>query len=63
MAAQTLQQLSNLGNAPVVRTFSWLDMVMRAWGSEFNAPDHGIYEFSGGRKYDSTDMNNTGIYD
>ena len=28
----------------------------------FKAPDHGIYEFSGGRKYDSTDTGNTGIY-
>ena len=54
--------LSNLGNKVVTRTISWQDLAMRAWGSEFNAPDRGIYEFSNGRKYDSTDMNTTGIY-
>lgn len=44
------------------RNFSFLDMVMRQWGAEFNAPDHGTYEFSGGRRFDSTDMGSTGIY-
>jgi hypothetical protein len=37
-------------------------MVSRAWGSEFRAPDHGIYEFSGWRRFDSTDMLTTGFY-
>jgi hypothetical protein len=44
------------------RTFSLLEMVSRAWGSEFRAPDHGVYEFGGYRRFDSTDMQNTGIY-
>lgn len=35
---------------------------MRAWGSEFNIPDHGIYVFSNGVRKDSTDKYLTGIY-
>lgn len=35
---------------------------MRAWGSEFNIPDHGVYVFSNGVKKDSTDKYKTGIY-
>ena len=38
-------------------------MVSREWGSEFRAPDHGIYQFDGGvRRFDSTDTGVTGIY-
>ena len=37
-------------------------MVQRAWGSEWSAPDPGAYNFSNGRKYDSTDRGLTGIY-
>ena len=38
-------------------------MVSREWGSEFRAPDHGIYVFDGGvRRFDSTDTGTTGIY-
>jgi hypothetical protein len=37
-------------------------MVERAWGSEFFAPDHRIYQFGGVRFFDSTDMGYTGIY-
>lgn len=51
-----------LGYPVTTRTFSLLEMVARAWGSEFRAPDHGIYEFSNGRKFDSTNMGTTGIY-
>lgn len=51
-----------LGNLPTTRTFSWLDMVQRSWGGEFNAPDHGAYVFSNGRSYDSTDKSSSGIY-
>lgn len=42
-------------------THSWADMVRKAWGSEFSAPDHGIYQFTG-RRFDSTDKGKTGIY-
>jgi hypothetical protein len=38
-------------------------MVEREWGSAFNAPDHAVYVFGGGvRKFDSTDIGTTGIY-
>lgn len=53
---------NNLGNTPTFRQVSWLDLVMRSWGTEWRAPDHGIYEFTGKRKFDSTDMGNTGFY-
>ena len=53
---------SNLGARVVTRTINWQDLVMRAWGSEYQAPDRRIYQFSGGRNYDSTDQNETGIY-
>lgn len=31
------------------------DLVVAAWGGEFNAPDHGAYQFSNGRRFDSSD--------
>lgn len=51
-----------LGTKVSTRSYSWSEIPQRAWGSEFNAPDHGVYEFSNGRKFDSTDKNQTGIY-
>lgn len=51
-----------LGAKVSTRTTSWLDLVQKAWGSEFHAPDHNIYKFSGGNNKDSTDMGLTGIY-
>jgi hypothetical protein len=51
-----------LGKPVTTRTFSWLEMCSRAWGSEFRAPDHRIYQFSGGNNKDSTDLGTTGIY-
>ena len=53
---------NNLGAKVVTRTISWTDMVQRAWGSEYNAPDKGAYEFSGGRQFESTDTGQTGLY-
>jgi len=53
---------NNLGSPVTTRTLSWMDQAIRAWGSEWAAPDHGIYEFSNGRKFDSTDLTNDGIY-
>jgi hypothetical protein len=41
---------------------SLLSLAQSAWGTEFNAPDHGAYCFSNGRKFDSTDRQRTGIY-
>lgn len=53
---------SDLGSKVTSRTISWMDMAIRAWGSEFNAPDHNIYRFSNGRGFDSSDRGLTGIY-
>lgn len=44
------------------RQFSWLEMVERAWGGEWGQPIHGVYEFSNGRRFDSTDQYESGIY-
>jgi hypothetical protein len=39
------------------------EMVARAWGPEYQAPDHRVYVFGGGaRAFDSTDIGTTGIY-
>ena len=53
---------ASLGRPVSSRRFSWREMVVRAWGSEFSAPDHRVYEFSSGRAFDSTDKGTTGIY-
>lgn len=51
------------GKPVTTRQFSLLEMVSRAWGSEFKAPDHRIYNFGMGiRSFDSTDMGTTGFY-
>lgn len=50
------------GYPVTTRTLNWSEMVQRAWGSEFHAPDHGVYEFSNGRRFDSTDPYETGFY-
>lgn len=52
----------SLGKPVTTRTFSWKEMVIRQWGSEYAAPDHRIYNFSNGRSFDSTDLYQTGIY-
>ena len=43
-------------------SFTILDLVTKSWGGEYNAPDHGIYQFSNGRRFDSSDRGNSGIY-
>jgi len=53
---------SKQGYPVTYRQFSLNEMVRRAWGPEFSAPDHGIYRFSNNRKYDSTDQGTTGFY-
>jgi len=53
---------NNLGYKVTTRLLDLNQMVRRSWGSEFSAPDHGVYEFSNGRKFDSTDRGVTGIY-
>jgi hypothetical protein len=51
-----------LGSKVSTRTITWEDLVVKSWGSEFRAPDHGIYRFSNGQLKDSTDKYKTGIY-
>lgn len=55
--------LNNLGYKVVTRDINWQDMVIRSWGSEFRAPDHGAYKFSNNRCFDSTDKTDNGFYD
>jgi hypothetical protein len=62
MPAPAAVNMNNLGNKVATRTISWLDLSTRAWGSEFRAPDHNIYQFSNSRNFDSTDTGQTGIY-
>ena len=47
---------------PTTTSRNGLDLAMRAWGSEFNAPDHNVYRFSNGKGYDSTDQSRGGPY-
>jgi hypothetical protein len=54
---------ADLGLPVTTRQFSWNEMVRRAWGSEFSAPDRRVYEFSNGRGFDSTDRGDTGFYE
>jgi hypothetical protein len=53
---------SSLGQPVSTRQFSLLELVVRAWGSEFNSPDHRVYQFGGVRFFDSTDLGYTGFY-
>jgi uncharacterized phage protein gp47/JayE len=53
---------SSLGQPVSTRQFSLTELVTRAWGSEYFAPDHRIYQFGGVRFFDSTDLGFTGIY-
>jgi hypothetical protein len=50
------------GYPVTTRTLNWLEMVSREWGSEWKAPDHAVYQWSNGRRFDSTDTYETGIY-
>jgi hypothetical protein len=58
----TLADLQSINVKVTTRATNWLDLTTRAWGAEFHAPDHGIYEFSNGRKFDSTDQSQEGLY-
>lgn len=53
---------NNLGNKVVTSIINWRERCITAWGSEWAAPDKGVYEWSNGRKMDSTDRTNSGIY-
>jgi hypothetical protein len=53
---------ANLGYRVTYRNYSLEELVSRAWGSSFKAPDHRIYNFSNGRSFDGTDLGTTGFY-
>lgn len=54
---------ASLGLQVTTRDFNLLEMVSRAWGGEFSAPDHRVYAWGNGvRFFDSTDLGTTGIY-
>lgn len=42
--------------------YIWLDMVTQV-EPDYYRPDEGVYEFTGGRKFNSTDTTNSGIYE
>jgi len=54
--------LNNLGFKVTTRDVTILELAEQAWGAEFRAPDHGIYEWNNGRKFDSTDRGTSGLY-
>jgi hypothetical protein len=62
MTAPIAVNPNNLGAKVTSRNINMLDLAIRSWGSEWAAPDHGVYVWSNGRRYDSTDLTNTGIY-
>lgn len=62
MAVTQANNQKNLGRKVSTRSLNWNQLVQHAWAEEFHAPDHGIYEFSNGRQFDSTDKTTHGIY-
>ena len=62
MPSTPISKLANLGPKVSTRPLFWTDLARRAWGSSFSLPDPGVYEFSDGRKFDSTDQGSTGLY-
>ena len=51
----------NLGYKVSYRTLSWMELVIREWGTEWGRPDT-AYEWSNGRRFDCTDQYTSGIY-
>lgn len=43
------------------RELSWKELCQKSWGRDWNKPDT-AYEFSGGRKFESTDSKQGGPY-
>jgi hypothetical protein len=50
-----------LGKTVTTRSFSFMAMVIEAWGEEWDARDI-AYEFTNGEKKQSTDTTNRGFY-
>ncbi len=51
-------------SAPLVttRTITLRELVQKAWGKEWTKPET-VYQFSNGRKFESTDDTDSGIYE
>ncbi len=43
------------------REFTMLELAQKYWGKDWNKPEV-VYEFSNGRKFESTDAADSGIY-
>lgn len=51
----------NLGYKVTYRTLSWRELAVREWGAEWGIPEV-VYEFSNGRRFQSSDMSTHGFY-
>lgn len=49
-------------NLVTTRTIDYAAWVRKLWGKEWNKPET-VYEFSNGRKFESTDATDSGIYE
>lgn len=47
---------------PIVRVVDWKAAVVKAWGDEWLKPEI-VYTFSNGRKFESSDASDSGIYE
>jgi hypothetical protein len=48
-------------NKPTTRTIDWTALVRKAWGDDYLKKEI-VYEFSDGKKYQSTDSSTSGFY-
>lgn len=62
MPAATSATTRQITSRVTTGTVNWQQLVERAWGSEYAAPDHNVYEFGNSRGFDSTDRTRSGLY-
>jgi len=62
MPAATQATTRQITSRVTTGTVNWQQLVERAWGSEYAAPDHNVYEFGNSRGFDSTDRTRSGLY-
>lgn len=48
-------------NEVTTRILNWRDLVLKAWGEEYNVPET-AYKFSQAREFKSTDNSEHGVY-
>ena len=46
---------------PTMRVIDWKSLVVKAWGDKWLKPET-AYEWSNGRKFESSDQSTSGIY-